>query len=485
MLVTKQKLFSIRESWAVLQREVRSKNKGHINLSSGNPLNNPFSPSVNAARQSLEHHLVSTYLGPCGIDEIRTSLLTFCETLGLVPSDQRLTKDYLLPGMGSTHLYACVIEILAKKSRADNSGKTPVLLMPVPTYGLFLTQPNVFDFEIETLPLKEENDWQSNPHELEDLIRKINNSSDRFVAAYYRANPSNPMGSIDGSEVTKKISNILEQNNVFFIDDLAYFGLDDQKKDIGILAKYNFDHGVTLFSLSKAFCLPGLRSGFMCGPKWIVSEIAKIVERTIYSFSLPSAAALAAAFAEKNRPSRESYFNINHLEYQKRLQLLKVLVDGMGTTHGVTPARQREIETLVCKVFANRNEANDILKNGIPQIELVNCDMAAGYFAVLGLRELQTLHYGTQRLTDSFQLAAAIVMQQNILTLPMSATLAEGPLGQGIRVSFGLSEERIVRGMRGIYRVLKQLTDEPDHDMQKQLEAQGVLIPAGLGKMWC
>lgn len=482
MLITKWQLSLARKYWGVLQNNSNDEKKGYINFSSGNPIASPFPAAANAAQQALNHHLTSRYLGPGGSTRARNSLLPFCDSLGLFPTDQYLTKDNLLPSMGSTHLYSCVIEILAKRAKVDHPGKTPVLLMPAPTYGVFATQPDMFGFEIETLPLKRENDWHANPDELECLISKINNSPDRFVAAYYRVNPSNPMGAVEDIDVTGKISNILAKNNVFFIDDLAYFGLSDQN-DIATLARYNFDYGVTFFSLSKAFCLPGLRSGFMCGPKWVVSEAVGMIERTVISVPLPSVVALTGAFAEENRQTRVDFFNINRFEYQKHFQLLSVLVYGMEAIRSVTPARQQEIESLVCKVFANAKEAKDILENGMPQIEIVNDNMTAGYFAVLGLRKPEPLHYGTQRLTDSFHLAAVIVKQQNVLALPMALTLAEGDVAQGIRISFGLSEEKIVRGIRGIYRALKLLSDEPNPHLQRHIEDQGMLIPAELRGM--
>lgn len=448
--------------------------RGGVDFSSGNPGFGPFPPALAAAHAVLNGNTMQSYGNPRGTPEVRQALLPFCEGMQLRPSRGTLTEAHILPGLGITHLYACLMEALARKAKEEQPGKTPVVLMTSPTYGMFAIQPVPFGIEVETLPLRPEELWRTNPERLDRKIRDINASDDRYVAAFYRTNPHNPFGTVEGGERTRRIAEVLRRHKVLGIDDLAYEGQEYYEAAIP-LAACDFDNNVSLFSLSKAFCLPGIRAGFMCGPRDIVDLTAHATMRTIQDMPRPSEAALAASYGQDFERERWVYTAENKQGYQRRYQLLTSLVRGQRLVFSNMPdARREEIKRVTELAFRDKKIAHEIFNRGIPGLEIVNPEMNAGYFAVLRLRGAEGMYYGTQRLTNSFQIAAACVDQGGVLALPMTSAMAgEEGLGQNsIRVTFGTSELAIAKGLSGIFRALATFTEKPNPLLQDRLHAR-------------
>ncbi len=459
----------------LLARRFRAATRYGINLSSGNPAFKPFAPAVAAAEAALRDFRMQIYGNPHGDCQIRKALLPFCEEAGLAPAAGGLTEKHILPGMGSTHLYACVVEALARKAKTDHPGKTPVLLMTSPTYGLFAVQPEPFGFEIETVSLTKEEQWQTNPDRLNNRIREINASGSRFVCAFYRNNPNNPLGVVEPADTTQQVSRVLRTHNVFGIDDLAYIGQENGRA-ASPFAHHDFENSVSLFTLSKTYGLPGLRAGFMCGPEDLIQAAAESTMRTVQSMPWPAEAALAATFSEEHRVEREQYTAANRQAYLQRYEMIKALVEGIDSVQGLSAARRQQIEAVAMQAFGHKQEALAVLKTGLPGVDIVNTEMTAGYFAVLNIRDVGERYYGAERLTNSFQLAAACIDQGKVLTLPMMAALAGPELRGALRVTFGLSEKYIALGMRGLCNTLKTLTEKPNGALQDRLVSKGLAL---------
>lgn len=461
---------------SIMMRFYNNASKGRrTNLSSGNPAFEPFRPAITAAQEEMENFRIRIYGNPGSNAVVCKALLPYCEDNGLTPNNGGLNQKNILTGMGITHLYACTIEALAKKATVENPGKTPVLLMTSPTYGLFATQPEPFGFDIETVPLREEENWQTNADLMNNRIQEINASGDRFVSAFYRVNPHNPLGTVEGHATTEQIARVLRKHNVFGIDDLAYLG-QENRGEVVPLAHFDFDNNVTLMGISKTFCMPGLRGGFMCGPKDMISAASEAALRTTQSTSITTDAALAASFGEKYAEEREQYIAANKQGYLQRFDVLKALINGIDSIPEVDGTRVQEIEDLAKQVFANKQDTEDVLNNGVEGIEIVNGNMDAGYFAVLKVQDHESLYYGTDKLRDSFHISAACIDQGRVLTLPMASALAGDNLAGAVRVTFGLTEKNIVKGVKGLYQAMHALTEKPDPILQDKLAKNGLLL---------
>lgn len=107
--------------------------------------------------------------------------------------------------------------------------------------------------------LKEENNWAP---DLEELEKNVNENTKLILAC----NPNNPTGYVLSEEEMKRIVEIASQVGAWVYCDEVYTGAEldynETKSFIGMYDKVVVNRG-----LSKAYGLPGLRLGWLVGPK--------------------------------------------------------------------------------------------------------------------------------------------------------------------------------------------------------------------------
>lgn len=285
----------------------RAKQGSRYNLSNGDPVQVVFDPIRKAIAKAMRGSEMALYTRGGGPKRFREEVLGFCEGMGLSPSKKVLGTEHVTFGIGSTYLYSTILKILAARAKEKQPEKRPVLLMPAPTYGVFTMQPENAGFDIEAFDLSEKNGWQIDPNTMKAKIEEINASADRYVAALYHANPHNPTGAVADGEQTQKIMRVLKRYKVFAIDDMAYAGIEHNDKAVP-LASHDFDNSVTLFSLSKAYCMPRARSGLACGPDWLIEGIDHHTDMNMISLPAAVFAAAAGCFSEEHRAERENKY---------------------------------------------------------------------------------------------------------------------------------------------------------------------------------
>jgi len=432
--------------------------KRGINMSSGNPSFEPFMPAIEAAQRALfDTRSMKQYHSSEGIGYIRRSVLNFCKENHIADKSSPIDEGNIITGIGVTHLYSVMIEILANKAKKEHPNKTPVLLMTAPTYGIFALQPEALGFRVETIPLREEDAWRTNPEILQNRIKEINNSDDYYVSAFYRINPSNPMGSVEGHDLTKSIANILKTNNVFGIDDLAYLG-QENTGTVYSLTNFDADNNVSMLSLSKTFCMPDLRAGFMYGSKEIINKASDIIMRTLQAVPTVSANALIASFGDDFKSERAEYIQRNIKGYQHKYKILEAMIYGLEAIDSETA---EVLEPAIISTFGDRHLSANVIKNGIENVDIINRNPESGYFAVLRFNDVGKSYYDNNLIESSFNVASACLNEGKTLILPMSSALSENSLYNSARVTFGLSDEKIIKGCKGIYQALRNFTNKP------------------------
>lgn len=448
-------------------------NQKSVNFSSGNPGFDPFVPAIEAARGAHSDHLIKIYGSDFGLRTEREALLPFCEGLKISPESEVLSARHIIPGMGVTFLFAALMETIGSRAAKEKPGQAPIILMTSPSYGLFAMQGEPFGMKVETVALRKENGWNIDPEVLDRRIKELNAMPGQFVAAFNHINPHNPMGTVEPPETTQAVARVLHANNVFGIDDLAYLGQEYERWAVP-LAAYNFENSASLFSLSKTYGAPGLRSGFACAPADVIEDIARVVTRTIQCVPHSARAALVATYSTANDEQRRAYISANREGYQAKYQLVRAFVNGVHAIEDVGEQRRSYINRLFREIFGDHRIANRILENGMPGLEIVNEDIQSGYFAVLRIKDAKDYYYGEQRLDNSFKLSAAMIDQGRVLPLPMMCALAEEQLSDSVRVTFGISDRKIVRGLRGIAHVVNAMSESPDKELQKNINERGL-----------
>jgi len=410
------------------------------NLSNGDPLQNPFDPIRKAVSTAMRGSEMTLYTRGGGPRKFRDRVLPYCENLGISPSKKTLSSEHVTFGMGSTYLYNATLKILAQRGGKINPGKKPVLLMPAPTYGIFTMQP-------------------------------VNNG---YVAALYHANPHNPTGAVADATQTQKIMRVLKRNKVFAIDDMAYAGIEHRSK-AAPLAMHGFDNSVTLFSLSKAYAMPRVRSGVACGPDWLIEGIDHETDMSMISIPAPSFAAASACFSEEHQHVREKeYLPQNNVEYQRRFDVLKAVIDGIDSVPDLPGSRAMDILHEAEKAYGSLPQAKEALKTGMPNLRILNDSPDAGYFAILQIDGLEEMFYGTTPITNSFQFSLAAIDIGKVLPLPLKLALAGDDFKDGIRISFGgMQDKTLIKALKGLNHTIASLSRAPDRDQEARLKSTG------------
>lgn len=441
------------------------------NMASGNPSFKPFPHAITYLAETVQRGDNRLYATGAGYMWERNALLPFCRDMGLTQSCPNLDASNVIFGMGITHLYYTALNVLQHQFRDQYQGKKPVVLMSAPSYGLFTLQPESLGYDVETFPLRPENNWQIEPDIIAARIRDIEQDGTRKVCVFYNINPHNPTGTVTPAETTQALSKLLYHQGIMAFDDMAYYGLDYGHKPTP-LGAHGFDNTVTFFSASKAFGMPRLRAGFATGPAWLMEEMDNHIGMQMISLPSITAPALAACFGTKHAGEATAYLNQNRAGYQDNKRLMSAFIHGIASVD-VSPEQEAGFYKIVRETLGDKKRADHILQHGIPQLEIANADMQAGYFAMLRVRGLDNYFYGTTRLKNSFQFAAAVIDTARVITLPLSCSVTAAHPDM-LRATFaGMSPRRIIRGLRGIVNTLESLPTQPNIHTQKELMAQG------------
>jgi aspartate/methionine/tyrosine aminotransferase len=448
--------------------------KDRINLSSGNPSFAPFAPAVTAMEKTARRSDNQIYASGAGYRRERDKLVPFCNDIGLRPDGYDLTPDNIVFGMGATHLYYTALIILQQKFCEEHRAVKPVILMSAPSYGLFTTQPESLGYDIETFPLRPENGWQVEPDIAENRIRAIEADGSRKVCALYNINPHNPTGTVTPAPVTEKLAKMLKSRNIWAIDDMAYYGLEYDAVPTP-LATHHFDKTITLLSTSKAFGLPRVRAAFACGHADMMTAINDHIGMQMISLPSTVAPVLDACYGPEHRAAAQDYLEKNRTGYMVGRNLVHSFIYGLQGT----ALKDDEVSTLykiLREAFGNKKEADRILRDGTPELRLANVRMDSGYFAMLQIGGLDNYFYGTTRLKNTFQFAAAAVDMTSTLTLPLSCSVTNAHPDM-LRATFGgMSPRRMVRGLQNLVDTLRALPTSPDVSQQNDLQSRGLAL---------
>ncbi|WP_455277932.1 histidinol-phosphate transaminase [[Eubacterium] cellulosolvens] len=155
------------------------------------------------------------------------------------------------------------------------------VIMPVPTYTLYILESMIWETGITYV----ETEKSGFIIKAENMKPYLDNAKLVFLGS-----PNNPTGlSIDKKELEK----MLDTEKVTFIVDEAYSEFSN-KTNAELIKKY--DNLIVMRSMSKYFCLAGLRIGYsLSNPK-----IAESLEKVRLPFTINSIASRAAILALKN-----------------------------------------------------------------------------------------------------------------------------------------------------------------------------------------
>ncbi len=203
-------------------------------------------------------------------------------------------------------------------------GDEVVIMVPnyMQTYGLAKT----WGQKIKELKLKEELKWQFDPEDLKKLVTKK-------TKAIQVCNPDNPTGSIMAKEQRNALIDAAKDSGAWLLSDEVYLGAEREGPRTESLWGY---HEKTLITngLSKAYGLPGLRTGWLVGPPKKIEDI-----KLHHDYLTLTPAKLSDRLAQLAlEPSmREKIFARTRSILQKNYPALKKWLDAHGAMFSHIP----------------------------------------------------------------------------------------------------------------------------------------------------
>jgi aspartate/methionine/tyrosine aminotransferase len=152
------------------------------------------------------------------------------------------------------------------------------------------------EYKIKTFSLLEEKDWAPDLNKLENIVTE----KTKLIAI---CNPNNPTGYILKESEMDAIISIAERVGAWILADEVYGGAEQLTDEETPSFYGRYERVIAVGSLSKAYGLPGLRTGWLVGPEDVVDDIWARHEYLTLSVSMLSNNLAALAMSPEIRPS--------------------------------------------------------------------------------------------------------------------------------------------------------------------------------------
>jgi aspartate/methionine/tyrosine aminotransferase len=149
--------------------------------------------------------------------------------------------------------------------------------------------------------------------------------------AIFLTNPNNPSGSIIRGEQLKKIVELARDVDAYVVSDEVYRGLELEGDITPSILDY-YEKGLATSSLSKVYGLPGLRIGWVAGPRDRIEKAWEVKDYTSISPAIPSQA-LAVKVLEK----RSKYVERARAITSRNMRLARSKLESSGAFAWHTP----------------------------------------------------------------------------------------------------------------------------------------------------
>ena len=283
-------------------RKAEQSGKNIIHMEVGQP----GTPAPKLANETVEKQIQSNNLGytvALGLPELRSRISKlYGEWYNL-----DLNPERVIITTGSSGAF-----ILSFATLFDQGNRVGIGSPGYPSYRQILKAQSLIPVDIET---DLQNKFQPSPEDI-----KSNNLNGLLVAS-----PANPTGSMLDKSSLEKLIVTCKENDVSFISDEIYHGIEYQTKSVSALEIT--DDCYVINSFSKYFSMTGWRIGWMVVPEDHVRQVEKVSQNLFICPPHVSQIAALAALDAKDE------LNENVKVYKKNREiLLKELPEAGFTT---------------------------------------------------------------------------------------------------------------------------------------------------------
>lgn len=425
-----------------------------INLGGGDPLSHKtykyFRKDVSSL---LKTDLLSCYQHTSGNSEIKSTLLSFLSSINL-----NYNENEMIITASTTHAYSLIMKSILREH--------DVVLMPTPTYGLFIYEPEKIGGHVEFINLREKNNWKIDLNELKNKIDNINLSLKKKyknlnytprVVALYNQNPNNPLGVFIGEkdkDYLERLIKICKENDILIIDDLVYmnsiYDSTNFPLPMATFEEYK-DNVVSLFGVSKAYSLAGVRAGFIVGNKYLIQSIRDEIFLQMDSISLISQLSLASVYDIKRNKYRNKFLNSIKKEYKQNLEVVKYFVYGEKS---VSSKVSKKINKVMKRKKIKTNE------NGMKNVSIYhNLIPESGFFILLDFTALKGYKVKDWIINDDIDLLLALYKYYKIKFLPGSSFAWNNKNEIIGRITFSSSFENLIEDMKHLQDAINSIKE--------------------------
>jgi aspartate/methionine/tyrosine aminotransferase len=225
-----------------------------------------------------------------------------------------------------------------------NPGDEVVIMLP--NYMQIWGVAKNHGFRILTFPLVEEKNWAPDLEKLEQVVTK----ETKLIAI---CNPNNPTGYILSETEMDSIVSIASRAGAWILADEVYAGAE-QFTDTRAPSFYGkYDKVIAVGSMSKAYGLPGLRTGWLVAPPEMVDQIWARHEYTAISATMLSNKLAAIALSEKVQPV---IIERTRRYIRKGYPLLREWMERQGNIFSCTPPQAAAIAFVKYNLDINSTE---------------------------------------------------------------------------------------------------------------------------------
>ncbi|MCF6265290.1 MAG: cobyric acid synthase [Desulfuromusa sp.] len=188
------------------------------------------------------------------------------ELLAALAAHHQTEPDQVMVGNGASELLYLLPQVLGQNR----------LLIPVPSYGDYISIAEVAGLQVDTLPLLAKNEFQLNIAQLSSML-----TDDHLVII---GHPNNPTGQLGDAQLLRGL--ILKRPQNYFIIDESFIDFTDPENSLRWQRPANL---IIVQSMTKSWAIPGLRLGYVLAdqqviaamrhlrPDWSVNTIAQAV----------------------------------------------------------------------------------------------------------------------------------------------------------------------------------------------------------------
>jgi aspartate/methionine/tyrosine aminotransferase len=168
------------------------------------------------------------------------------------------------------------------------------IVIMLPNYMQIWGLAHNFGLQVKTFHLREEYGWTPDL----DQLREVVSSKTKLIAV---CNPNNPTGYILTEAEMDAIVAAAEQVGAWLLADEVYSGAEQYTDTQTPSFWGRYDKVLAMNSLSKAYGLPGLRTGWVVGPAQTVDDIWRWHEYTTLTITMLAGKLATIALAPEKR----------------------------------------------------------------------------------------------------------------------------------------------------------------------------------------